>query len=197
MDYQFYTKDVGIVPDKMLLPLVARAQELYAQDTTIARFNVKVRGTTYKQDAATDAMVSEIQSLVTSWKIPELGGNPVVPYYTINWVEAGETLHEHSDIANGYSFDDLWTHKIHVPLVTNRGCTVQFRRHFNEAFKVEQLALGRVYVYNNACMHKVENLGKARAHLIMYVRDKAMVDYYQSTKIWGLLDSNKDPVVTA
>lgn len=194
MDYQFYTKDVGLVPDGMLLPLVARAHELYKADTTIARFNVKVRGTTYKQDAATDVMVAEIQRLITSWNVPELGGNPLVPYYTINWVEPGETLHEHSDIANGYSFDDLWTHKIHVPLVTNRGCTFGFRRNFNEPFTTEHLTLGRVFVYNNSCMHKVENLGGARAHLILYVRDEKMVDYYKSTKIWDVLDSEKDPV---
>jgi hypothetical protein len=194
MDYNFYTKDVGLIPDRLLLPLIERAHELYKSDSEVARFNVRVRGSTYKQDEQSDCLVKEIQELISGWSIPELGGNALVPYYTINWVEKGATLHEHSDIANGYSFDDLWTHKIHVPLVTNRGTTFHFRRNFNEPFVVEHLSLGRAYVYNNSCMHKVENLGNARAHLIMYARDAKMYEYYKSTRIWGLLDRTIDPV---
>jgi hypothetical protein len=190
MDYSFFTKPVGILPNTMLSPLIERAHEMYKLDTSVARFNVRVRGHAFGQDPESDKIVSGIQKLINSWDIPSLFGNTLFPYYTVNWIEKNGSLHEHTDIANGHSFDDLWNHKLHVPLVTNPGSKTCFRRTLNDPHTEVHLEAGKVYMYNTLCLHKVENPGEARAHLIMYARDQRLFDYYKTTKIFNLLSKS-------
>lgn len=193
MDYSFYTKDMGVVAPALLDPLVERVVELGQRPLAVARFNVRVNGLTLNQDAEVDKMVRQIKRAIPA--IPDLGGNPWLPYFTVNWIDACSTLHEHTDLANGYSFDDLWTHKVHIPLVTDPSTMFGFRRNLNDELEWQHLKKGHVYVYNNSAFHVVTNPGPARAHLILYARDQKMIDYYKTTKVWDLYDTAKDPAV--
>ncbi len=193
MDYGFFTKDMGVVAPELLDPLVERVLQIGIQPMEVARFNVRVNGLTLNQDAEVDRMVRAIKRSLPP--IPALAGNPWLAYYTVNWMNPNSTLHEHTDIANGYSFDDLWTHKVHIPLVTSPETVFGFRRNLNAPFQWQHLEKGHVYVYNNSAFHVVNNPGPARAHLILYARDQKMVDYYQTTKLWDLYDATKDPAM--
>lgn len=193
MDYSFFTKDMGVVAPELLDPLVARVLHLGIRPMEVARFNVRVNGLTLNQDAEVDAMVRAVRRSLP--KIPALAGNPWLPYYTVNWMKGQTSLHEHTDIANGYSFDDLWTHKVHIPLVTTPSTLFGFRRNLNAPMQWQHLEKGHIYVYNNSAFHVVENPGPPRAHLILYARDQKMVDYYKTTRLWDLYDASKDPAV--
>lgn len=191
MDYRFFVKNVGSVSASLLDPLVYRVQELKTNADAIERFNVKVKGITAGQDHVVDRYVEAIMAEIMKLGIEELGANQFLPYFTVNWVDAGAILHEHTDLANGNSFDDMWTHKLHVPLVTTPVCRVSHRRHLNEKADWNHLTQGDVWLYNNTCYHSVHNPGPDRAHLILYVRDERMVKHLRRSRLWTLLGDDQ------
>lgn len=188
MDYRFFVRDAGAIDAELLDPLVARIEQMGPGENKVGRFtNNTVYGVMANQFEDVDNMVSKIKKALVG-TIPELDGADFINYYSINWMEANGYIKEHTDITNGSSFDDLWTHKIHIPLITNPECKVSFRRNFTERADWHHLSKGRAWLYNNQVFHSVVNKGPARAHLILYARDSQMVKHMKRTKLWTLLD---------
>lgn len=178
MDYAYYIKDKGPVEASRLNRLLklVLSQEL----APIPRFSKEneVIGIAYQQHPEIDAAVKDVQN---SLVIPEIVGNPINEYYAIHYLGPGKTVLEHSDITNGVSWDDLWTHKLHIPLQTAPGVRYGFRRNLNTEVTWHTMEMGHLYIFNNITFHQVVNDSQIpRIQLIMYARDRRMKAHYDT-----------------
>jgi hypothetical protein len=179
MDYPYYVKDKGPVDQELLNNLIELVMK---QDVTvIPRFSDenKVLGLVHKQITEIDKAVIELKATLV---VPEIVGNPFGDYFTIHRLPPRSKIHEHSDITNGVSWDDLWTHKLHIPLKTNPNAKFGFRRNLNSPVEWMHLKQGHLYMYNNLAFHQVVNNShdEERIHLIMYAPDRKMKAHYDT-----------------
>ena len=178
MDYQYYVKDKGLVDPvkfKALLDILENREMV-----EIPRFSEanKVLGLLYQQDPEVDKIVKD---LLDTLVIPEIVGNPISTYWSIHYMPPHSKILEHSDITNGVSWDDLWTHKMHIVLKTNPKVKFGFRRNLNTSKEWLTLETGHMYMYNNLAFHEVVNdSDEYRIHLIFYSHDKKMRAHYNT-----------------
>lgn len=86
--------------------------------------------------------------------------NPVYPKAMLAKLQAGQMIDGHTDGAGS----NLYTHKIHIPLVTHPDVLMCIDGH------TEHLEVGKVYEVNNLVMHSVQNDSYLdRVHLIFEV----------------------------
>ncbi len=90
--------------------------------------------------------------------------HPAYPKVMLARLAAGYSIDRHKDVARS----NLYTHKIHIPLVTNP--QVKFMVDNSVHFLME----GKAYEVNNIVSHAVDNSGKIdRIHFIFEVFDDA------------------------
>jgi hypothetical protein len=90
--------------------------------------------------------------------------DPAYPKVMLARLAAGSVIDRHVDGAGS----NLYTHKIHVPILTTEQARIHIR---DEPF---HLRAGQAYEVNNLAPHSVENLGSTdRIHLIFEVFDQA------------------------
>ena len=90
--------------------------------------------------------------------------HPTYPKVMLARLTAGYRIDRHKDVARS----NLYTHKIHIPLLTNPQVKFVVRD------SVHYLMEGKAYEVNNIVSHAVDNSGKTdRIHLIFEVYDEA------------------------
>ena len=117
MDYPFYTKSLGRIPDQLLESLRASVvNKQYHQHPGFRQPVQRLKNELLAQDVAA----------VRAWLDPWIPASMYETYELIR-LEPGQSVVEHSDICGDYN-NRFWMaahyHKIHIPLWTNDGLSL-------------------------------------------------------------------------
>lgn len=158
MDYPFYIKPVAAVPLESIQLLAAKAVE---QDYGVHPHFYKSQPV--KAYIGSKDYSCELGQMVKQLLVPLIPLNPLtITMWEVNLLPAGKSITEHSDIASQNGAQGhlvVKSHKIHIPLVTNKDCVFYHRRTLSTKSAEQTMPVGHAYAYNNYVWHSVHNRG--------------------------------------
>jgi hypothetical protein len=159
MDYPFYTKRLGRIPDALLENLRASASSSPYHQHPGFRQPVQRQKDSFREED-----VAAVKQWLEPW-IPQ----HMYETYELIKLEPGQSVIEHSDICGDYK-NRFWMaahyHKIHIPLWTNPGCYSTHRRSKLIPPVHSTMQAGEVVAYNDYVWHVgVNNGDTTRVHI--------------------------------
>jgi hypothetical protein len=159
LDYPFYTKKLGQIPDNLLARL---------RSSVIDKPYHQHPGFRQPVERMKDSFNTEDVKSVQQWLEPWIPASAYETYELIK-LEPGQSVIEHSDICGDYN-NRFWMaahyHKIHIPLWTNDKCWSTHRRSKLINPEISTIEVGEVMVYNDYVWHTgVNNGNTTRVHI--------------------------------
>jgi hypothetical protein len=167
MDYPFFTRELGVVPDD----LIKRLRELMHGQETVHHESFAMHQAVQRGLAEVPiSVIREIIQAVGSLKAPQYVG------YKIDVLKAGDRILKHSDLSaagNRNVYNCAHRHNLHIPIWVNDGCAIFHTRSTKSAVVTKtKFSVGRAYLFNDYTPHWVHNDGDTdRVHMLLYFED--------------------------